>query len=152
LIKKIGIVVLVIFVVIQFIRPEKNTGGELITADDLSKTVAIKEDVHQLLIKKCYECHSTTTTYPWYFNIQPVGWWLAHHVEEGKQELNFSAFKTYPEKKALHKLEEIGEVTEEGSMPLSSYTILHPETKLTPEDKALIASWLKSMGIAEHHD
>jgi hypothetical protein len=52
----------------------------------------------------------------------------------------------------MHKLEEIGEVTEDQSMPLSSYTILHPETKLTENDKTAIHEWLKSLNVAEHHE
>jgi hypothetical protein len=152
LIKKILIALAAILLLIQFFRPERNTGGELITADDISKTLTVPDDVHKLLVSKCYDCHSTTTHYPWYFNIQPVGWWLAHHVEEGKDELNFSAFKTYDQKRAMHKLEELGEVTEEGTMPLSSYTALHPETKLTADDKKLIQDWLRSMNVPEHHE
>jgi len=152
LVKKILIALGVILLLIQFFRPERNTGGELITPEDISKSVAVPDDVHKLLISKCYDCHSTTSHYPWYFNIQPVGWWLAHHVDEGKGELNFSAFKTYDEKRAMHKLEEIGEVIEEGTMPLTSYTFLHPETKLTPEDKNLLQDWLKSLNVPEHHE
>jgi hypothetical protein len=138
--------------VIQFFRPGRNSGGELITQDDISKSVTVPDDVHKLLISKCYDCHSTTTRYPWYFNIQPIGWWLANHVDEGKDELNFSTFKTYEQKRAMHKLEEIGEVTEDQSMPLSSYTILHPETKLTDNDKTMIHEWLKSLNVPEHHE
>jgi hypothetical protein len=154
MVKKILIALLVILVVIQFIRPERNTSAELITATDVSKVHPIPQDVHDLLIKKCYDCHSNTTKYPWYVNIQPVGLWLAHHVDEGKGELNFSEFAAYDKKKADHKLEELLEVVEDESMPLSSYTALHPETKITAEDKTLISTWLKSLPIKfeeEHH-
>ena len=57
----------------------------------------------------------------------------------------------YYKKKADHKLEEMGEVTDEGSMPLKSYTLLHPETKLTEDDRAKIKKWLTSLGIESHH-
>lgn len=150
MIKKILLALLAIFVIIQFIRPEKNVSSEIITAQDVSKVHAMPENVHQLLIQKCYDCHSNNTAYPWYSNIQPVGWWLANHVNEGKEELNFSAFSTYDKKKADHKLEELGEVLAEGSMPLTSYTLLNPETKVTEEEKKLISNWLNSIGIKPH--
>jgi hypothetical protein len=51
----------------------------------------------------------------------------------------------------MHKLEEIGEVAGEGSMPLSSYVTLHPETELSTSDKELIKTWLKSLNVEEHH-
>jgi hypothetical protein len=152
LIKKILIALAIILLLIQFFRPERNTGGELITSEDISKSVTVPDNVHKLLISKCYDCHSNTSHYPWYFNIQPVGWWLANHVNEGKGELNFSAFKTYDQKRAMHKLEEVGEVTEEATMPLSSYTLLHPETKLTADDKKVLQDWLKSLNVPEHHE
>lgn len=150
MVKKIIIALLVVLVIIQFIRPEKNISAETVTAGDISKVHSIPDNVHQLLIKKCYDCHSNNTAYPWYSNVQPVGWWLAHHVDEGKAELNFSEFSTYDKKKADHKLEELIEVMDEGTMPLESYTFLHPETKITPEDKNLLVGWVNSLGIERH--
>jgi hypothetical protein len=147
MIKKILLGLVIILAVIQFIRPSKNVSAETITANDLSKVHPIPDNVHQIMVKKCYDCHSNNTNYPWYANIQPVGMWLNHHVNEGKDEFNFSEFKTYDEKKANHKLEELGEVLEEGSMPLRSYTILHPETKISDDDKSQIMAWLKSLPI-----
>lgn len=147
MIKKILITLVVVFILIQFIRPAKNINNERITNDDLSNTYATPEAVHHLLITKCYDCHSNHTNYPWYFNFQPVAWWLADHINEGKRELNFSEFKNYGQKKALHKLEEMGEVIKEGSMPLQSYTLLHPETVMSPEEKRLIFDWLKSLSV-----
>ena len=107
--KKIILVLLALFVLIQFVRPKKNISTEVVTARDISKVHSIPDDVHQTLIKKCYDCHSNNTNYPWYSKIQPVGLWLGHHVEEGKEELNFSEFATYDKKRADHKLEEIME-------------------------------------------
>jgi hypothetical protein len=152
MVKKLLLALLIVLVLIQFIRPERNTSSETITSNDISKVHPIPQNVHEVLVKKCYDCHSNNTTYPWYINLQPIGWWLANHVSEGKEELNFSEFKTYAQKKADHKLEELGEVAEDGSMPLKSYTILHPQTKLTTADKAAINEWLKSLPITfEHH-
>jgi hypothetical protein len=145
--KKILLILGAILIIIQFFRPEKNTSPQLITENDISKTVAIPDELHKTFIKKCYDCHSNQTKYPWYFNIQPIAWWLAHHIDEGRGELNFSAFKTYDQKKANHKLEEIGEVIEEGEMPLTSYTLIHTDTNITPEDKQAINAWLASLNI-----
>jgi hypothetical protein len=147
MVKKILLILGAILIIIQFFRPEKNTSPQLITENDISKTVAIPDELHKTFIKKCYDCHSNQTKYPWYFNIQPIAWWLAHHIEEGRGELNFSAFKTYDQKKANHKLEEIGEVIEEGEMPLTSYTLIHTDTNITPEDKQAINAWLASLNI-----
>lgn len=150
--KKIGLGILVVLVIIQFIRPSKNISEQLITDNDISKTFAMTDEVHQILIKKCYDCHSNSTVYPWYNNIQPVGWWLAAHVDEGKEELNFSEFKTYPEKKANHKMEELSEAVNEGWMPLDSYLWIHGDAKITEADKNVINAWIKTLPIVFEKD
>ncbi len=147
MIRKILIVLAVVLVLIQFIRPAKNQSTEIITNDDISRTYTIPDDVHNMLIKKCYDCHSNNTNYPWYFNFQPIAWWLADHIREGKAELNFSEFKNYAPNKANHKLEELGEVVENASMPLRSYTWLHPHAAVTDEEKQALYAWLEGMNI-----
>lgn len=77
----------------------------------------------------------------WYENIQPIGWWTANHVSEGKDELNFSEFNTYENKRKAHKLEEIAEMVEEGEMPLKSYLITHGGAKLNEEQKKQLVDW-----------
>lgn len=143
--RKIGVLLLILLVVSQFIQPKKNTSDTIITENDISKVYAIPNDLHQVLINKCYDCHSNNTRYPWYFHIQPIGWWLAAHVHEGKEELNFSEFRSYDQKKTDHKLEELEEVMEERSMPLKAYTLFHKEAKITEEDEQMIKGWLSSL-------
>ena len=71
-------------------------------------------EVEEILRSACYDCHSHKTVYPWYSNIQPVGWWLADHVDHGRGHLNFSEWGTYEEKKQKHKVTECMEEVEEG--------------------------------------
>lgn len=142
--RKIGLLLLIIFIVIQFIQPKKNR-GEAVGANDISKVHSMPEELHQMLQKKCYDCHSNNTSYPWYFHIQPIGWWLAAHVHEGKEELNFSEFKTYKAERAEHKLEELGEVVEDRSMPLKAYTLFHEGTEVTDDEARAIKTWLASL-------
>ena len=145
--RKIGLGLVLILVILQFIRPSKNVSEQLITTDDISNTYAVPKDVHQIFIKKCYDCHSNNTTYLWYYNIQPVGLWMGHHIDEGKDELNFSAFKTYTAKRANHKLEEISESVTDGWMPIDSYLWMHHEAKVTPAETSAINTWIKSLGV-----
>jgi len=133
-----GIVVLLIG--IQFFRPERNV-GEAYGANDISKTVEVPADVQAILERSCYDCHSNNTVYPWYTNVQPVGWWLAHNVDEGNGELNFSEFNTYKLKRKLHKFEEIAEQVKEGEMPLTPYTFMHGNAKLSQEDQEKLVTW-----------
>ena len=113
--------------------------------------VPVPDTVKNLLQAACYDCHSNNTNYPWYTNIQPVGWWLNNHVEDGKNHLNFNEFVNIPPKgnrstkeRQLKKLEEIKETIEEGEMPLGSYTLIHKEARLNPEQKDEIVKWAEA--------
>ena len=144
LIKKILVVLLLACIIIQFFRPARNTSTELLSAD-ITKVVPVPEGVLSVLKRSCYDCHSNNTAYPWYMNIQPVAWYLAHHVKEGKHELNFSEFGSYKPKKQLHKLQEIAKEVKEGEMPLSSYTLIHSRAKLSEDEKLLVVRWADSL-------
>ena len=140
MLRKTLLALLVILVLIQFFRPEKNQ-AEGLSPNDISTKYIVPANVQSLLKKSCFDCHSNNTVYPWYNTIQPVAWWLNNHINEGKSELNFSEFAAYPPKKARHKLEEIGESVTDGWMPLGSYLWIHHDAKLKPEEAKLIADW-----------
>jgi hypothetical protein len=91
----------------------------------------------------CNDCHSNKTRYPWYSNVQPVAWWLAGHVNDGKRHLNFSEFTKRKIAVQNHKFEEIVEMVKEHEMPLSSYTFAgtHPDAELTDEQRVAITDW-----------
>lgn len=144
MLKKILLGLLVVIVALQFIRPSRNQTNAN-TGHTLVAVYAVPENVQGILQRACNDCHSDYTTYPWYANIQPVGFWLDHHVEEGKEHLNFSRFGDYSKKKQAHKLEEVAEVVNEGEMPLKSYTVMHGNSKLTSEEKELLANWATTL-------
>ena len=145
--RKLGVLIIIILVVMQFIQPTKNRSGEVITENDISNVYAIPQDLHQTFVTKCYDCHSNNTRYPWYIHIQPIGWWLAAHVHDGKEHLNFSEFKKYPAERAQHKLEDIAEVTRDKSMPIKAYTMFHEHSELTAEDQKKIFDWLNTLSV-----
>lgn len=141
--KKILFALLIILIIVQFIRPSRNESNA--AENDISTVYPVPDDVQLTLKKACYDCHSNHTLYPWYTNIQPVGWWMQNHVNEGKAELNFSEFATYKPKKQDHKLDEVIELVEKGEMPLSSYTVIHKNAVLTSEEKNALIAWAKGV-------
>lgn len=144
MIKKILLVLLALVIVGQFIRPAKNVAAGA-GPNDISTKHPVPADVAALLQRACYDCHSNNTKYPWYAEVQPAGWWLAEHVNDGKRHLNFSEFAAYPAKRAKTKAGEIVDEIEEKKMPLKSYTLLHPEARLTPEEIKLITAWAEDL-------
>ena len=142
--KRFFLLLLLVFIVIQFFRPAKNISSG-ISANDVTTKYTIPEDVQTALKTACYDCHSNNTKYPWYNNIQPVAWWLADHVNEGKRELNFSEFASYKIGRQYRKLDEVNKQIKEGEMPLSSYTLIHKDAILSDQQKLSIANWVTSV-------
>ncbi len=143
MLKKIGLVLLIALVVIQFFRPEKNESNDL--TYDIATMYEVPDEVDEILRVSCNDCHSNKTKYPWYAEIQPVGWWLNDHVEDGKRHLNFSELTKRPIAIQNHKFEETVEMVEEKEMPLESYTYfgLHPEANLTDAQRQVLIKWAK---------
>src|SRR5688572_12814745 len=124
LLKIIAAVLVVGFVAIQFFGVDK-TNPPIVESETLEAAVAVPADVSQIISASCNDCHSHKTAYPWYTHIQPGGWFMRDHVDNGREHLNFSKFNTYDAKKKAKKLEEICEEVGAAAMPLPSYLYLH---------------------------
>jgi hypothetical protein len=131
-----------ILLALQFFRIEKSN-PPADSAQDYLAVTAPPAEISSLLKAACYDCHSHSTQYPWYSNIQPVAWWIKDHVEEGRQHLNFAIWTTYPPKKAAHKLEECFEVIESKEMPMKSYTWMHGNARLSAAERSALAAWFR---------
>lgn len=142
--KKILISLVIVLVLIQFFKPQKNISTQKSVAD-ISNVYQTSNDVSVILDKACNDCHSNNTKYPWYSNIQPVAWWLNNHIQEGKEELNFSEFANYNPARQYRKLEEIKKTVDEGEMPLGSYTIIHTDAKLSDAEKHTLTTWAEGI-------
>ena len=140
ILKIIGVVLLVVFILLQFIPAELNTSEEY-QAVDISNLYNVPNEVYSRLQTSCYDCHSSNTEYPWYDKIQPVAMYLEEHVKDGKKHLNFSEFGNYTIKRQKKKLDEVVHEKEDGKMPLTSYTLIHNNVKLFGAEKETIFKW-----------
>jgi len=143
--KKIGGGIIMVLLAIQFIRPSKNFSSDTAGPNDITTQHATSPQVKAILSKACYDCHSDNTRYPWYAEVQPVSWWLANHVKDGKRHLNFSQFGGYTPKRASKRIKDVIEETKSHEMPLASYTLIHREAKLTDEEIAALTAWAESV-------
>ena len=144
IVKKVLIVLVVAFVIIQFFRPAKNVSAA-VTEKDITRMYTVPDSVLTILQKACYDCHSDNTRYPWYFNIQPVAWWMNDHINDAKKELNFSEFSNRTLVKQAKKLKKCAKEVQEGGMPLESYTWEHKDAVLTDQEKNLLIDWFTNL-------
>lgn len=142
--RKIGIAVVFAFVGIQFIQPARNDNGQ-VRGSALTITVDVPADIRFILQRSCYDCHSNHTVYPWYSWIQPGAWFMNHHILKGKSELNFNDFGSYSPRKQQSKLKAISNSIRKNEMPLSSYTLIHRNARLTQTEKDRVIAWSYSL-------
>ena len=142
--KKFFLILLAVLIVIQFFRPSKNIATALST-NDITTKYKVPDSVKNILKVACNDCHTNNTAYPWYSQIQPVAWYLANHINDGKRHLNFSEFASYRIGKQYRKLEEISHEIEDGEMPMTSYTLIHGNAKLDEVQKNTIYKWVNEI-------
>lgn len=141
---KIAVLIIFIgFVVIQFIRPDF-TNPPVNAAETLENTTQVPENVKQIFNRSCADCHSNETKYPWYSKIQPSAWFLKDHIDEGRNEMNFSIWNTYEPRRKKRKLEEICEQIEIKEMPLPSYLWIHGDARLSDAEIKAVCDWTKA--------
>ena len=145
-IKNILLIFLLVFVVAQFFRPEKNLGAYS-SIDFFLEETSPSDEVKTILKESCYDCHSDYTKYPWYSNITPVNFWLANHIKAGKKHFNVSNWEGNSLDRKDHKIEELIEEVEEKKMPLTSYTLTHSQAKLSDKQIKSIIDWAKLVRI-----
>jgi len=142
--KKILFVLLVLLIIIQFIHPSRNISkGE--QPNNISRAFNVPTEVRTVLDKACMDCHSNNTRYRWYFKIQPLDWWLTHHINEGKQELNFDEYANKPLRYQYHKMESTVDQIKKDEMPLNSYLWVHKDAVLTDSEKNVLISWAQGI-------
>ena len=133
--KRALFIFLIIFIVMQFIRPDRTN-----IAVEKSMEIQTPVEVTQIFQSACYDCHSNEVKWPWYSNVAPFSWVISNHVREGRKALNFSIWEEYSEEEKKEHLKDIYR-TVYASMPLHSYLWLHEEAELTMEDRKFIRDW-----------
>jgi len=141
---KIVLIILIIgFVVIQFInRPDKTTVSET-TAEDITKHMDVPANVQGILKRSCYNCHSNHTVWPWYSSVAPVSWFVADDVVKGRKKMNFSEWTKIPDAKKEARINAICEEITADEMPLPNYLLIHTDAKLSQADKDILCKWVE---------
>ena len=142
---KIAVIVLILlFVIAQFVRPDRSA-PPIDNAQVLESNAVVPADVKAILQRSCADCHSNATSYPWYSNISPASWWLQSHINDGRHELNFSEWATYSPKKRNKKMEEVCEQVTSREMPLPSYLWIHRDAQMSDDEIKVLCSWTEAV-------
>lgn len=134
---RIGLIGLfILFVLIQLYPYGRDHTNPPVTGEptwDSPETVA-------LFNRACKDCHSNRTTWPWYSNIAPASWLVQKDVDQGRKRFNVTEWG----RESRNNGEEAANQVRKEAMPYPPYLILHPEAKLTPEEKARLIKGLEA--------
>jgi cytochrome c551/c552 len=130
------ITVLIILIAIQFV-PVTFTNPPVTNEPnwDLPET-------RVLVARACFNCHSNETDLPWYSTIAPASWLIYRDISVGREEMNFSEWKLKG-KRVDHLVQKIEKLVKTGDMPPWYYLPLHPEAKLSADEKEQIIKGLQ---------
>ena len=128
------------FVIIQFFRMPK-TNPAIDPNQTIESHLQVSPQAAAIMDRSCNDCHSNKTRWPWYASVAPVSWFVIGHVDDGRRDMNFSNWGSYDKDKQSRRLRDMCELVQDGEMPLSTYTPLHPGSKLSAEDKKTLCDW-----------
>ena len=129
-----------LFLVAQIIRPSR-ANPPVDESQTIQARTQMTAEAAAILDRSCRDCHSNKTVWPWYTNVAPISWFIANHVSEGRHSMNLSEWGRLDRDQQDRKLRQICDEIQDGVMPLSSYTPLHPGSKLTEQDKKTLCEW-----------
>lgn len=141
--KRIAICAFVLLLVVQAVPYGREHTNPPATGEPTWDSPRTRE----LFMRACGDCHSHETEWAWYSNVAPVSWLVQRDVEEGREHFNVSAWDRGP-----GDADEAAEEYEEGEMPLWFYTPLHPQAKLSSEDRGVLLAGLRATFGEEEHD
>lgn len=101
--------------------------------------------VKPILKHSCFDCHSDSTDYPWYYKLPIVKGFIDDDIAEGLKVLDLTHdFPFAGQGSQMEMLGEIKEEIEEGGMPILSYRMLHWGTLIEGEKRDSVFQWIDS--------
>lgn len=143
LFKIVFIILLLVFIAIQFFQPEKNSSND--HSKHIISTEQVPENIKTILTNACLDCHSNNTNYQWIHKPAPVSWMVNKHIVKGKGELNLSEWGDFDIYDKIGTLEEMCNEAERKTMPLKSYSAVHKKAKLSDEQIAELCAWAEKL-------
>jgi mono/diheme cytochrome c family protein len=115
------------------------------TESSISQDPDVPRQVKEILRRSCADCHSNTTSLPWYGHVAPVSWLLARDVERARTALDFSRWNRLspPIRMALAAI--ACEDVRKERMPPASYRLMHRQARLSPSEVEAFCTWSRDL-------
>jgi hypothetical protein len=125
----------------------------IVLADDEAMQVEFKKaeiindqyikKIRPIFQKKCFDCHSNQTNFPWYHSLPVIKGLLDADINEGRKHIDMSDdFPFEGHGSAEEDLKAIQKDVNENSMPPMKYWLIHWRSRLTKEERLRINIWI----------
>ena len=94
--------------------------------------------------RSCQNCHSDKTEWPWYSYIAPTSMMIESDVGAARSRMNLSHWNEYSNEDQQAILTGLAAAVRSREMPPQKYTLIHPASKLSTEERQLIYNWARS--------
>ena len=132
----------VVFTLIQFI-PVDRTNPPIQPSQNFVNVEQTPQKISEILKNSCYDCHSFETKYPKYAYVAPISWSVKHHINEGREHVNFSIWTTYNRNLKKNIMEKAILTIEDGKMPMPGYVAQHPEARLSEAERKILINYFE---------
>lgn len=130
---------------IQIVRPARTNPPEEL-GRSIHAVAPLDPAVANLLNRSCSDCHSNSTSWPWYSKVAPVSWLVVSDVNRGRHAMNLSDWADYSTGQQRELLQDVCTETVTGEMPQSTYRLMHRGARLGEADRHLLCSWAYGAG------
>ena len=142
--KKILLWIVGVFIVMQLV-PVDRTNKPVDKKQNFVDVLQSPKQVQEILKNACYDCHSNEVKYPKYAYVAPISWSLKHHINEGRERVNFSEWTSYNAEQKDHILDDVIESVQNKEMPLKGYIPMHPEANLTDAQRKIFTDYFTEL-------
>jgi hypothetical protein len=138
--KKSSYFLVVVAIAAPFSLTPTRTNPAVDSQHTLEVNLPVPTDIDAMLHRACFNCHSSETKWPWYSRLPVAGVRIHEDVENARHAMNFSNWPTRPQLAAT-LLQASCAALQAGEMPKAPYTLLHPEARLSEEEKTRFCQW-----------
>jgi hypothetical protein len=138
--KRTGYVCVVLAILAPFSLTPPRVNPVVDSSRTLEANLPVPTDIAATVRRACFSCHSNETKWPWYSRLPVAGARIAQDVDDGRRVMNFSNWPARPAAASTF-LEVSCAALQAGVMPKSPYTLIHPEARLSEEEKDRFCQW-----------
>lgn len=103
------------------------------------------QNVRHIFEKSCFDCHSSLTSFPWYYQIPGIKGMIDDDISEAMEHFDLSQdFPFISEHSQIDLLKDIKKEIASGDMPLLSYRMMHWGTLIEGTSKDSVFDWIDS--------